>query len=428
MKIFLITRGSQGDIYPYLALADALVKQGHEITISLPRVFEKFAQAFNLNYTLQNYDDISTLLETTTNNRDLLAWMQRVTEQQFEEFIPILEKHDILVATNTEFSAPSIAEYCGKPLIRTAYAPFIPGKKIPPPVMPWPYPNPVVTPKALWNMLNLGINVLTKNIINKNRKKRGMSQVKDLGDHAPGHAHNYLMYSPSLGNTDPAWKYTWDIGGYCFNDMLPFEQEEFDKLADFVNKDSKPTLFFTLGSCKTKKKDLLCEWLLDICSKRGYKFVVGSGWWQTGATLAENAKNQDMYLLDGLIPHCRIFPLFDVIIHHGGCGTTHSASRAGKPQMVMPLFVDQHYWGKRVHDLGIGPRYGNVSRITRAQLETKVNDLIENSAYRKNAADLQEKIRGEHGVQALCSHIVRVHQETLSRKYADKTIGEEQVG
>ena len=40
MKILLVTRGSQGDVFPYLAVASELVKRGHEVTVNLPRIFE----------------------------------------------------------------------------------------------------------------------------------------------------------------------------------------------------------------------------------------------------------------------------------------------------------------------------------------------------------------------------------------------------
>jgi len=43
-------------------------------------------------------------------------------------------------------------------------------------------------------------------------------------------------------------------------------------------------------------------------------------------------------------------------MHHGGSGTTHSVARAGKPQVVMPLIIDQPYWAYRVQQLGIGPK------------------------------------------------------------------------
>ncbi|AEF85694.1 glycosyltransferase family 1, candidate beta-glycosyltransferase [Treponema primitia ZAS-2] len=403
MKLFLITRGSQGDVYPYFALATNLIKAGHEITISLPRVFEEQAKQAGFNYVLQNYDDINTLLEKSTTNRDLLAWMQRVTDQQFDEFIPILEKQDLLVSTNTEFSAPHIAEYCKKPIIRTAFAPFIPGRKIPPPVMPWPRPNPLIVP-LLWGGLNLGVNLLTVGIINKNRKRLGMPLFKDQGEYAPSHAENFLMFSPSLGSVDPDWKYPWHIGGYCFDDAIPYEEKKFQELKSFVQKDDKPVLFFTMGSCKTKKKELICAWLLDICHHQGYKLVIGSGWWHTGEALAGQ---ENIFLMDCIIPHNLVFSLCDGIIHHGGSGTTHSAARAGKPQMVLPIFVDQHYWGDRVHSLAVGPDYLTATHVTEKKLEKRVLDLMNNRDYKKNATALGEKLGQENGIQALSDYISR---------------------
>ena len=44
MKILLVTRGSQGDIYPYLTITSALIKRGHQVTLNLPQIFEKEAK------------------------------------------------------------------------------------------------------------------------------------------------------------------------------------------------------------------------------------------------------------------------------------------------------------------------------------------------------------------------------------------------
>ena len=49
MKILLVTRGSQGDIYPYLTIASALIKRGHQVTLNLPQIFEKEAKAYQLD-------------------------------------------------------------------------------------------------------------------------------------------------------------------------------------------------------------------------------------------------------------------------------------------------------------------------------------------------------------------------------------------
>ena len=44
MRILLVTRGSQGDVYPYLALGAELLRRGHRVTINLPAIFEREAQ------------------------------------------------------------------------------------------------------------------------------------------------------------------------------------------------------------------------------------------------------------------------------------------------------------------------------------------------------------------------------------------------
>jgi molybdenum cofactor biosynthesis enzyme MoaA len=51
-----------------------------------------------------------------------------------------------------------------------------------------------------------------------------------------------------LGNTDPDWKYTWGIGGYCFNDSFPYDGNPHKQFLDFVKKDRRPALF--LAACE----------------------------------------------------------------------------------------------------------------------------------------------------------------------------------
>jgi UDP:flavonoid glycosyltransferase YjiC (YdhE family) len=400
MKILLVTRGSQGDIYPYLALGSALTYD-HDVTISLPTVFEKEAKLFGLNYTLQGGDDILGMVETSTNTKDLLAWTQRVIHSQFDELIPLVKRYDVFVAANTEFAAPTIAEYCRQPLIRTAYAPLLPGRKLPPPVMPI-QTNPLFTPALQWKALNVGLNLMVRKTLNAHRKQLGMKPIADQGEHAPRSARNYLMYSRFLGETDPDWKYDWSIGGYCFNDFISCDEVAYRKLLDFIQKDQRPTVFFTFGSCTSKKGDAFCDWLCGICEELDYKLIVGAGWWKHGEGLQ---KKTHVFLLNSAIPHNLVFPLCAGIIHHGGSGTTHSAGRAGKPQLIVPILLDQFYWGRRVFVLGVGPNSVNLAKISRTALKIKIADLITNPEYQKNAALLGERIRSEQGIQNLRRYI-----------------------
>ena len=402
MKILLVTRGTQGDIYPYVRLASELKKRGHAVTLSLPRLFEREGRDSGVRCVFQASDDIAGMMADTPDTKNLLDWTRRVIDSQFAELVPLLKEHDLLVAANTEFAAPSVAEYCGKPCVRTAYGPFMPSDTIPPPVFPWANPHPVFKPALLWKLLNAGLNAMVKKAINKNRRALGMSAIKDQAEHAPEHADNYLLYSQYLGSCDSAWRYKWDIGGYCFNDTFPYDKTELQNLHAFIKKDSRPTIFFTLGSCNVKQRDRFAELLFDICTERGYKLAVSCGWWKVGARL-ENSDN--LFRLESVIPHWFIFPHCDAIIHHGGVGTTHSAARSGRPQMIVPLILDQFYWAHRVHELGIGPGGISIKRATKRLLEQKVMDLIGNTAYKDKAASLAALVRSERGLENACRRI-----------------------
>jgi UDP:flavonoid glycosyltransferase YjiC (YdhE family) len=403
MKILLVARGSQGDICPYLALAKALESRGHYVTLTLPKAFETDARDAGVHFLVQAFDDIEGMMEGGfLSTRALLAWTRRVIASQFDELIPLLMEHDILVAANTEFAAPSVAEYCGKPLVRTNYGPFIPGRVIPPPVMPWPRPHPVFRPALLWKLLNIGLNLMVRKTINLHRKELGMEAIRDQAEHAPANSDNYCMYSRYLGTYDPDWKYQWEIGGYCFNDSFGYDRGALEDVLTFIKKDGRPTLFFTLGSCNAAARNTFARRLFDVVCRRNLKLVVGCGWWNVGACLD---RRENLYLLNTAIPHSLIFPACDGIVHHGGVGTSHSAARSGRPQMIIPLLLDQFYWGYRAKQLGVSPGTVNIKRTPYRRLEKMVLDLVTNESYRKNAAALGERIRGERGIEVLCGHI-----------------------
>jgi UDP:flavonoid glycosyltransferase YjiC (YdhE family) len=387
-----------------LPLAKELESRGHRVNLNIPQAFERFAKQLGIPYTVQGHDDITGMLEKSPDTRDILEWTKRVIQHQFNELIPLLQDYDMLVASNTEFAAPSIAVYCNKTYIRTAYAPLMPSRKIPPPVIPFPEPNPLFRPMFFWNMLALGINYMSLKPLNAHRKRLGLKPIKDQSAHAPAHADNLNLYSPTLGEIDEDWPYPWSQAAYCFNDLLPYEEAVCARLIEFITQNDQPVLFFTMGSITAEVRERFCLWLYEICIKHNWKFIIGSGWSGLGKTISHD---KNVFLLDKVIPHNQFLPLCTAAIHHGGSGTTHSASRAGIPQMVVPMVIDQFYWGYRTRVLGIGPGYVNIKRVKKDTLESKLFALMENPTYKKNAAALGEKIQKENGVQLAADYIER---------------------
>jgi UDP:flavonoid glycosyltransferase YjiC (YdhE family) len=209
------------------------------------------------------------------------------------------------------------------------------------------------------------------------------------------------MYSSALGSVDHDWSYKWAIGGYIFNDDMPYDKSIYQNFLEFVQKDDKKAVFFTLGSCKNNEHERFAEKLFAVIKKHGYKLIIGSGWCRLGSTLP---RHDDLFLLDSVVPHNLVFPHCSAIIHHGGVGTTHNAARFGKPQMIQPLLLDQWYWAEQTRKLGAGPGKVDMKRGG-AYLEKKVLDLVNAEKYAQKAAALGEKIRAERGLENACVQI-----------------------
>ena len=92
MKILLVTRGSQGDVYPYLRLAIELQSRGHAVTLSLPAIFEIEAKSSKVPYAIQSPDDIAGMIGDIPSTKNLLEWTRRIVDSQFTELVPLLMK------------------------------------------------------------------------------------------------------------------------------------------------------------------------------------------------------------------------------------------------------------------------------------------------------------------------------------------------
>ncbi|GMO59122.1 MAG: glycosyltransferase [Treponemataceae bacterium] len=396
MRVLLVARGSQGDVYPFLAIAKALKDAGHCVHVHLPVTFEKFVKELNVEYSVQD-DDIESRADIEhIKMTDMLSWMAETIVSQFDELLPLIENCDLCIVSNTEFAATTLAEYTKKPLLRTAYAPIIPGKKMMPPLTPLTKSALFLRPSFLWHLIDIGTNMIATKPINKWRITHGLCALKNYSRYSYSYTKNLLLYSPILGSVDNSWKYPWHITGYCFHDRLSYEKETHARFLEFIHKDARPALFFTTGSIKGDAQNDFAQALYTICCKRGYKFVIGSGWGNIGAQLRAG---DDVFVLDSVVPHALVFEHCAALIHHGGSGTTHSASRSGKPQLVVPLIIDQFYWRERVVSLGLGPGGVSLKKTRGAKLENAVVDVMTNPAYAKNAATLGEKLRSEDGVQ-----------------------------
>jgi UDP:flavonoid glycosyltransferase YjiC (YdhE family) len=102
------------------------------------------------------------------------------------------------------------------------------------------------------------------------------------------------------------------------------------------------------------------------------------------------------------------------VVHHGGAGTTAAGLRAGTPTVVVPYYLDQSFWGRRVRDLGVGPDPVPRNRLTVERLAAALLAAAGDTPLRSRAADLGARIRAENGIARAVEVLERIGAEGLT--------------
>lgn len=93
----------------------------------------------------------------------------------------------------------------------------------------------------------------------------------------------------------------------------------------------------------------------------------------------------------GFLPLSTFLPTCDLIVHHGGSGTTAAPLHYGVPQLVLPGFADNHMSAQLVVDRGVGlshdPTTVDVPTM-RATADQLLNDPAFASAAREVSAEM----------------------------------------
>jgi vancomycin aglycone glucosyltransferase len=178
--------------------------------------------------------------------------------------------------------------------------------------------------------------------INTKRVSLGLAAVDEVRDYV--HTSTpWLAADQTLGPwPDAADARVSQTGAWILPDDRPLSAE----LERFLDA-GEPPVYFGFGSNRTPAD--LGPVMITSARALGRRAIVSRGWADLG--LVDDATD---CLSIGEVNQQTLFERVAAVVHHGGAGTTTAAARAGAPQVVIPQHYDQHYWSRRVQQLGIG--------------------------------------------------------------------------
>jgi len=107
-------------------------------------------------------------------------------------------------------------------------------------------------------------------------------------------------------------------------------------------------------------------------------------------------------------PHDWLFPRVQAVVHHGGAGTTGAAVTAGRPQVIWPFGVDQHFWACRMAGLGVAPPPRPVRALTGPALAAALDQALGDRRLAATAAGPGQRVRAEDGCGTAIARLERL--------------------
>jgi UDP:flavonoid glycosyltransferase YjiC (YdhE family) len=403
MKLLIPTIGTRGDVQPYIALAAGLQARGHTVTLASHPTMRDLVEAHAVSFAAIGPDvDVGQAAAKIRGKArswvlGLIRVMQftvSIIEQASDDLLALCRAADVVVVPHS-FAGAAEADKLGTPTVSVT----LQHQAIPMPDLSQPALKRAantITGRLMGTMMVRPYNRLRANI-----GAPGVDGIEAM----MSSRLNMVPISPRVVDRDPRWKPQHQLTGYWFLDE-PQRWTPPAALETFVEA-GPPPVAITLGAMSLgggEDEHASVKLLLDAVRRAGVRAVI-QGW---ARALSAIELPPTLYHA-GSMPHSWLFQHVACVVHHGGFGTTAAALRAGVPAVVIPHIIDQHFWGARVHALGVGPAAIPRAKLTAENLAQALSEATQDGEIRNTAADLGAQIRAETSIR----NAVRLIETTM---------------
>jgi UDP:flavonoid glycosyltransferase YjiC (YdhE family) len=402
LRVLLATVGSRGDVQPMLALAQALAARGHVPVIAAPPNFESWVREQGFAFAPLGRDVQAFLAANSRVFTGSSTAGLPIIKRYFAQEIPLWVQQavqagqgaDAVLWSGLAIVLPSVAEHLRVPAIGVLFTSCaIPSAMHPPPTTAR-HGMPGWINRLLWNLYRLLGQWILGRPVDAVRAAMGLPPV-DLHDSIWERGQFVLAFDELLFPPDLAWptaRFPYANFLY-FDDPTPLDAE----LQAWLD-DGEPPVFVGFGSMQGEGVERAGRIVVDAVTATGRRCIIGAGWSGLGG---QSLPPGWRAVRDA--PHALLFPRMAAVVHHGGAGTMAQVLRAGVPQVILPLFLDQYHHAHRLHLAGLIPKPVPIERITAHELTNAINAAIALPPQPRQA--IAQRLRASDGRGAIVARL-----------------------
>jgi UDP:flavonoid glycosyltransferase YjiC (YdhE family) len=382
VKAVLATIGSRGDVQPVVALAQALIARGHGAVIAAPPDFEPWVRSLGIGFAGLGIDVNAFLREHREKLggniwrffRETRRLFDRDLPEQLDALVGLARDADAIVFAAGAATGPSAGEVLGIPVLGVVFTTcVVPSSEHAPVLVPW-RTLPKWMNAILWRAMDGGWNLLLRKGVNDARSRHGLRPVRDVAEHLYEESHFVVAVDSQLFPLEASWHARMPHVGFLF--ARPKTTALDPELEAWLDA-GEPPVYVGFGSMMGKGPERMRDVVVTAIASLGRRALVSRGW----AGLGENLPAG--WRAIGEAPHESLFPRMACVVHHGGSGTTAAALRAGVPQVLLPLILDQYHHAQRLYEEGLAPKPVPMERVDARQLAERIRETMALPAARR---------------------------------------------
>ncbi|KAJ6030931.1 hypothetical protein N7460_011197 [Penicillium canescens] len=371
LNIVIQVVGSRGDVQPFIALGNELMRYGHRVRLATHDMFEGFVRESGLEF-YPIGGDPRELMAYMVKTPGLIPSMEsfrageiRRKRVMIREMLDgcwssciepdVVTGHpfvaDAIIANPPSFAHVHCAQALSVPVHLMFTMPWSNTKSFPHPLANFTTdcPDQGFKNYASYDLVNWLTWQGVGDVINRWRKVLDLDEVAMFeGPHLAEILKVPFTYcwSPALIPKPLDWPSYIDVCGFFFRDAPTYEPPT--DLQAFLCS-GPPPIYIGFGSIVLEDPVRINTAILDAVNAVGVRAIISKGWSNLGGKHTEN-----VYFVEDC-PHEWLFQHVAAVVHHGGAGTTACGLRNARPTIIVPFFGDQPFWGAMVAAAGAGP-------------------------------------------------------------------------
>jgi len=391
MKILIPTIGTRGDVQPFIALSQGLMRSGHSVTLATHPVMQSLVESHGVVFRPIGPDidlayEVAVIRKRARNSIVGLISAMRfgfdMLVRSHEDILTLGRDVDLIVVPTSLAVGKNEAELLNLPYLSVTLMPW---------AIPWDDPNRPLLKRIAYGVIDKLVALITTLPLNRIRRRQGLPPVGKEGFGSP--FLNLVPVSPAVFQQNPLWESRHHVVGYWFADK-PSSWQPVSDLRAFLESGDPPILV-SLGAASLGEDDAFenAHLFVEAVNQAGVRAIIQG--WDVGM---KQLKLPETILPASSLPHDWLLPQCTGIVHHGGFGTTSAGLRAGIPHLIIPSIADQFYWGQRIHQLGVGLPFIPRQKLSGENLTATLQELVRSTTLREKASDLGAQIRAEQGI------------------------------